>query len=595
MSSFQCPSCGKGGFKNDVAVARHMSQPRSGCSTWLQDLICLRSESDSCMDSDDEPNISMDMDDASEPNMPDIESGGLGDWDEMSRGSTSGSESQEMPTHNSEVIDSYSDCAQSYGRGYTFLDLFNSDNNSKHRAMNPYYPFSGWKDWEVGSWLLRSGLSMGKIDNFLLLEMIKTLPLVVVRVNDFETIQSPPPPHSSSMAPKGKHVQRASPLKARKKVPIKKGKKALPMGTKVEVGDTAEAIEKVNDEKDDEEVPDIENCQLDRYFDVVPRLYPEPGANASTKNGGGAKKTEHHWALCKVLFDGHAEYGSAFEIALGNLKEKGLRQAWILERKTLVYVKEMGTTGAGIEREEDIDMSQVNNFTTRWEEFPWFFEMRALVANCPSRIPTGVGNADSAADFSILLPNDGEEFSESLSEPVGLSDVEPDGDTSVASGEDTKPPKHQRSTKIEDLADEDCKPAKKLKVTTSTKPSKTKSFLDRYAEVAEQEELTAQKRADALTAKASLAVVKAKAKAQIKLEKERRETEKERRKTEYALRKLELEHQFRMAQLPRIDQAGPSQAHYRTNDFLSDDDPYGLPILPQPENSEGGSSTSYHY
>ncbi|KAG1739730.1 hypothetical protein EDB19DRAFT_1574914, partial [Suillus lakei] len=39
------------------------------------------------------------------------------------------------------------------------------------------YPFSSWKDWEVGSWLLRSGLSMGKIYSFLSLKMIKTLPL----------------------------------------------------------------------------------------------------------------------------------------------------------------------------------------------------------------------------------------------------------------------------------------------------------------------------------------------------------------------------------------------------------------------------------
>ncbi|KAG1828760.1 hypothetical protein DFJ58DRAFT_848931 [Suillus subalutaceus] len=112
--------------------------------------------------------------------MPDIESGGLGDWDEMSRGSTSGSESQEMPTHNLEVIDSYPDCAQSYGKGYTFLDLFNSDNNSKHRATNPYYPFSGQKDWEVGSWLLCSGLSMGEDRQFSFARdvvQIKTLPL----------------------------------------------------------------------------------------------------------------------------------------------------------------------------------------------------------------------------------------------------------------------------------------------------------------------------------------------------------------------------------------------------------------------------------
>lgn len=214
--------------------------------------------------------------------------------------------------------------------------------------------------------------------------------------------------------------------------------------------------------------------------------------------------------------------------------------------------------------------------------------MRALVANHPSQIPTGVGNVDSAADLSILLLNDGEEFYESQSEPAGLSDVEHDGEDS--SGDDTKPPKRRHPTKVEDPADEDCKPAKKLKVATSTKPSKTKSFLDRYAEVAEQEELTVQKQADALMAKASLAVVKAKAKAQIKPEKERHETEKERKKTEYALRKLELEHQFCMAQLPHIDLAGPSQAHYRTND----DDPYELPILPQPEYSDGGSSTSYH-
>ncbi|KAG2739138.1 hypothetical protein P692DRAFT_20882012 [Suillus brevipes Sb2] len=114
------------------------------------------------------------------------------------------------------------------------------------------------------------------------------------------------------------------------------------MGTKVEVGDTAEAIEKVKDERDDEEVPDIDWIDTLTWSlvsavtsdDTIRKgLYPEPGANASMKNGGGTKKTEHHWALCKVLFDGHAEYGSAFEIALGDLKEKGLRQAWVRKIK----------------------------------------------------------------------------------------------------------------------------------------------------------------------------------------------------------------------------------------------------------------------
>ncbi|KAG1824394.1 uncharacterized protein BJ212DRAFT_1260894, partial [Suillus subaureus] len=36
----------------------------------------------------------------------------------------------------------------------------------------PYYPFSGWKEWKVASWLLCSGLSMGKINSFLSLEMV---------------------------------------------------------------------------------------------------------------------------------------------------------------------------------------------------------------------------------------------------------------------------------------------------------------------------------------------------------------------------------------------------------------------------------------
>ncbi|KAG1878545.1 hypothetical protein C8R48DRAFT_585492, partial [Suillus tomentosus] len=36
------------------------------------------------------------------------------------------------------------------------------------------YPFSGRKDWELGSWLLHSGFSMGKIDSFLSLGMVSS-------------------------------------------------------------------------------------------------------------------------------------------------------------------------------------------------------------------------------------------------------------------------------------------------------------------------------------------------------------------------------------------------------------------------------------
>ncbi|KAG2051846.1 hypothetical protein BDR06DRAFT_983361 [Suillus hirtellus] len=68
--------------------------------------------------------------------------------------------------------------SQTYGKGHTFLDLFYSDENSIYHTKNLYYPFSSQKEWEVVSWLLHSGLSMGKINSFLSLEMIKDLSLL---------------------------------------------------------------------------------------------------------------------------------------------------------------------------------------------------------------------------------------------------------------------------------------------------------------------------------------------------------------------------------------------------------------------------------
>ncbi|KAG1908717.1 uncharacterized protein F5891DRAFT_1124384 [Suillus fuscotomentosus] len=128
----------------------------------------------------------MNTDDLDEPNIP---GGGpqaevefiFRDRDESFEGSSeSGGQASEeglLPNGASDFIDRYPKSSRTYGMGYTFLDLFNSDENSVYRAKNPYYPFSGQKDWEIASWLLRSGLSMGKIDSFLSLDIIKGLPI----------------------------------------------------------------------------------------------------------------------------------------------------------------------------------------------------------------------------------------------------------------------------------------------------------------------------------------------------------------------------------------------------------------------------------
>ncbi|KAG1855876.1 hypothetical protein C8R48DRAFT_776244 [Suillus tomentosus] len=76
-----------------------------------------------------------------------------------------------------EVIDYFPEPPLAYEDAYTFLELFDADENSVYRKTNLYYPFSSRRDWQLAAWLLRSGLSMGKIDSFLSLEMIKDLPL----------------------------------------------------------------------------------------------------------------------------------------------------------------------------------------------------------------------------------------------------------------------------------------------------------------------------------------------------------------------------------------------------------------------------------
>ncbi|KIM52859.1 hypothetical protein SCLCIDRAFT_140156 [Scleroderma citrinum Foug A] len=64
-----------------------------------------------------------------------------------------------------------------YDGGLTFMDQFDTDLFSALRRSNLFYPFASQHDWELGSWLLRSGLSLVAIDKFLSLELIRSLPL----------------------------------------------------------------------------------------------------------------------------------------------------------------------------------------------------------------------------------------------------------------------------------------------------------------------------------------------------------------------------------------------------------------------------------
>ncbi|KAG2750291.1 hypothetical protein P692DRAFT_20729847 [Suillus brevipes Sb2] len=200
---FQCPLCGRGGFKDEVAVAHHMNQPRSGCSTWLKDLIRLES---------DESNTTMNVDDDDENKYRDLGHDVPRDWSEDTGGGVDFNEGgstgvlidEEIPL-TGDFIDWFRGASQSYGTGHTFLDLFNSDENSAYHARNLYYPFGGRKDWELASWLLHSGLSMGKIDSFLSLEMVSTYCLQSVKSDEaYVKIQGLPLSFSSAKELRGR-------------------------------------------------------------------------------------------------------------------------------------------------------------------------------------------------------------------------------------------------------------------------------------------------------------------------------------------------------------------------------------------------------
>jgi hypothetical protein len=82
---------------------------------------------------------------------------------------------QSNPTPDSPFIEMYPGAAQTFGRGKTFMDLFDADSHAEKRRQHPYYPFASKAEWGLASFLLRSNLSMDSIDKFLKLELVSSL------------------------------------------------------------------------------------------------------------------------------------------------------------------------------------------------------------------------------------------------------------------------------------------------------------------------------------------------------------------------------------------------------------------------------------
>ncbi|KAJ8094827.1 hypothetical protein PM082_010039 [Marasmius tenuissimus] len=141
-------------------------------------------------------------------------------------------------------------------------------------------------------------------------------------------------------------------------------------------------------------------------------LYPGPNeTNLLTAKGGGTAKTDYYWQLALGLFKDHPVYGPQIVQAIAGGKGRGKWEDKIknrLDKMALICrdcIKDMGETGAGIEREDQIDMSLDNEFTNMWTvcraKCPYFFEMRALIGQRPNITPVGVGNSTTDLDLSV--------------------------------------------------------------------------------------------------------------------------------------------------------------------------------------------------
>ena len=158
----RCPSCGKR-FTN---VLRHLNHRQSTCANWFDTTIPHHASTHHCEHptevSPDSP-ISDDSYDIQQP-LP-----------------------SQQPQQSDTRVE-FTGAAKAYGRGKTFMDRFDEDQYAGFRATNVHYPFAGRNEWELGSFLLSSGLSMRKIDEFLRLNMVISL-LYILPLYTNPTIQ----------------------------------------------------------------------------------------------------------------------------------------------------------------------------------------------------------------------------------------------------------------------------------------------------------------------------------------------------------------------------------------------------------------------
>ena len=173
-SKIRCISCEKR-FSSHQALEHHLNHPSTSCRPWMDDVVRvseLLGNADQSQIQRSPPLQDAFMQDGEElPNF---------DWEPNDRGGLNEHDPPSNCHHDVPPTDSdtgrhqdrYPFAARVYGKGHTFMDVFDADPHADKRVENLYYPFASKQDWEMASWLLQSGLSMPAINQFLHLELV---------------------------------------------------------------------------------------------------------------------------------------------------------------------------------------------------------------------------------------------------------------------------------------------------------------------------------------------------------------------------------------------------------------------------------------
>ncbi|KAG2132153.1 uncharacterized protein EDB93DRAFT_1243059 [Suillus bovinus] len=190
--TLNCPNCLKD-FKSAWAVSQHLSQPLTSCLRWVDQLeTAMQILQDSQLadqhatpgpsphyrTSSPVQNFQMDF----ELQTDSEETAYVQDMNDSAGyfyGDEGGSVEEPLGSQASEkpYVERFRNAAKVYRCGQTFQDRFNMDPYTAYRKDNLYYPFASRQDWELGSFLLCSPLSMAAIDEFLGLEIVKAISL----------------------------------------------------------------------------------------------------------------------------------------------------------------------------------------------------------------------------------------------------------------------------------------------------------------------------------------------------------------------------------------------------------------------------------